>query len=404
MTDPHGPPKTEALGAWLVEQGLAGTAVPALLDGFCRRLVAAGVPLARGYISAAALHPLLWASGFLWRWPGTVEPVEIRFGFEREEAWLTSPLRYMMRTETRRMHRRLDADAAREFPVFGELAAMGLTDWFALFHSFGWPITHGQVAELGVMFSWTTDRAAGWREADIAVLEALSGTLALAARASGTHDAMLTLLQTYLGRDAADRVTLGQIRRGSVERSAAIILNADLRGFTSFAEAASPEEVTRRLNGFFDCVGEPVTASGGQILKFLGDGLLVVFLAQDGRDMAGVAAAALEAAEAVLAAVGRLNEAEQAAGNPALLADLALHAGEVTYGNVGTADRLDFTVIGPAVNEVSRLEGLCKGLGRHLLVSDAFVRAAPALRPALTSLGHYRLRGVREPREVFTRE
>jgi adenylate cyclase len=127
-----------------------------------------------------------------------------------------------------------------------------------------------------------------------------------------------------------------------------------------------------------------------------------MFLLDAGRDTDTVAAAALEASHDILARVERLNAMERMVGNPALAVDIALHQGEVTYGNVGTADRLDFTVIGPAVNEVTRIEALCKELGFHLLISDSFVRAAPALQPQLRSLGHHRLRGVREAREVFT--
>ena len=190
----------------------------------------------------------------------------------------------------------------------------------------------------------------------------------------------------------------------SVGRSAAVILYADLRGFTDFAEVAAPEEVTRRLNGYFDCMGEPVKTAGGEILKFLGDGLLSIFLMDAEHDTGTVAAAALEASRGILSRVEQLNEVERRARNPALEIDIALHEGEVTYGNVGTADRLDFTVIGPAVNEVTRIEALCKELGLHLLISDSFVRAAPALQPHLRSLGRHRLRGVRESREVFTKD
>jgi len=145
-----------------------------------------------------------------------------------------------------------------------------------------------------------------------------------------------------------------------------------------------------------------VQVAGGEILKFLGDGLLALFLPPGEGELASVAAAALGAAQEILGRMEALNAAERAAGHPALVLDLALHAGEVTYGNVGTADRLDFTVIGAVVNEVSRLEGLCKQLDRQLLVSDCFLRAAPALRPQLRSLGLHRLRGVREAREVYT--
>ena len=389
--------------AWLIEQGLTGTAVPELLDAFCRRLNTAGLPLARGYLSAAALHPLMWATGFRWHADGTVEAVGIAHGFETDAAWLASPFRHMVESGIRRLHRRLaGADALLDFPVLAELRDAGLTEWLALFYSFGWPLKHGQVAELGVIFSWATNRPGGWTAGELAALEELSGTLALAVRASSTFEATRALLATYLGGDAADRVLVGQIRRGSVERRTAVILNADLRGFTDFADAAAPEEVTRRLNGVFDCVGQPVQVAGGEILKFLGDGLLALFLPPGEGELASVAAAALGAAQEILGRMEALNAAERAAGHPALVLDLALHAGEVTYGNVGTADRLDFTVIGPVVNEVSRLEGLCKQLDRQLLVSDSFLRAAPALRPQLRSLGLHRLRGVREAREVYT--
>jgi adenylate cyclase len=145
-----------------------------------------------------------------------------------------------------------------------------------------------------------------------------------------------------------------------------------------------------------------VKAAGGEILKFLGDGFLAVFLADGERDMAAVGSAVFDASRAIAGRLGELNAIERQSGKPGLVLDIALHAGDVTYGNVGTADRLDFTVIGPTVNEVSRLEGLCKELDRQLLVSDSFVHAAPALRPKLRSLGHHRLRGVSGPREVFT--
>src|SRR5439155_23266638 len=190
------------------------------------------------------------------------------------------------------------------------------------------------------------------------------------------------------------------IQRGWASRLDAAILYADLRGFTSFAESTPPEEVIRRLNGIFDCLGGPVRAGGGEILKFLGDGMLAVFLPKG--DAAEVAAATLAAAREIMRQVAALNARETAAGNMALVLDLAIHAGEVTYGNIGTSERLDFTVIGPAVNEATRIEGLCKELDTSILISESFASAAPALRDQLRSVGHHRLRGVKEAREVFT--
>jgi adenylate cyclase len=229
----------------------------------------------------------------------------------------------------------------------------------------------------------------------------LAPPLALAVTAAGARNLTRDLLATYLGQRSAERVLGGQVRRGSVERIDAVILYADVRGFTDFAEAAAPEEVTHRLNAVFDAIGGPIADAGGEILKFLGDVVLAIFRPGFPRSIAAVAAATLDAARDILARVARLDAAEVAAGKPPLGVDIALHAGDVTYGNVGTADRLDFTVIGPAVNQAARLEGLCKELGRRLLVSDAMVQAAPELLSRLRPLGRHAPRGIADPREVF---
>jgi len=391
-----------SITGWLVESGLAGLGVGELFDGFCRRLTESGFPLARGYLSFATLHPLLWATGLTWERGRLTEAIELPYGFERREAWLESPFRHMLESDLRRLHRPLGRGPEhRDFPVLREFHEAGLTDWLALFYNFGWVLERMMVDQLGVIFSWATDQPGGWSEAEIAELEALSRGLALAVKGSSGRDMTRALLATYIGGSAADQVIAGRIRRGSVGREEAVILYADLRGFTDFADATPPEEVTRRLNDCFDAVGGPLQAGGGEILKFLGDGLLAVFLPDAKRGVAGAAAQALAAAQAILAGVERLNAAEAEAGNPPLAIDLALHEGVVTSGNVGTAERLDFTIIGPAVNEATRIEGLCGSLGRQLLISDSFVRAAPGLKAKLRSLGHHRLRGVREPREIF---
>jgi adenylate cyclase len=388
---------------WIVERGLAGARVPALFDGFCRRLVASGIPLARAHLSVAMLHPLVWASGTIWERGKIAESIDVAYGFDRDKSWQVSPFRHMLENDVQRLHRPLvGAAAVLDFPVLEEFRAAGLTGWFGLFHSFGWAVEAMTIRELGVIFSWTTDAPGGWTDAQLAGIEHPARTLALAVKSSSGGDMTRALLATYVGREPAEQILAGRVQRGSVGRDAAIILYADLRGFTDFADAAAPEEVTRRLNGCFDAMGGPIAGAGGEILKFLGDGLLAVFAPKVEGGMAGAAEAALAAAQAVIAGVDGLNAAELRAGNPPLAIDIALHQGEVTFGNVGTAERLDFTIIGPAVNEATRIESLCKTLGQPLLISGSFLEAAPALRPRLRSMGHHRLRGVREPREIFT--
>jgi len=400
-------PNLIPLHAWLIEAGTSDLAPEPLFDGFCGRLAAAGAPITRGFLSIAGLHPLRRAYSLTWHDGRIVEATDFGHATMATPMWHNSPFRHMLETKTRRLHRRLVGDdSVLDFSVLRELRDAGMSEWLALIYGFGWSAAPATTNQFGVILSWGTSKAVGrgdgWSALELAAIEELSGTLALAIKGNTAPTAARDLLAAYLGGDAADRVSAGQVQRGAVSRIAAAILFADVRGFTNFAEETAPEEVARRLNGIFDCLGDSVRAAGGEILKFLGDGVLAVFLPPDGTNVALVTPATLAAAREILGRVEALNANETAAGNPALVLNIALHAGEVTYGNIGTADRLDFTVIGPAVNEAARLEGLCKVLGRPILISESFVQAAQGVREQLLSVGWHPLRGVREAREVFT--
>jgi len=400
-------PNLVPLHAWLIEAGTSDVAAERLFDGFCARLSAAGVPIARGFLSIAGLHPVRRAYSLTWSYGRIVEATDFEHAIMATAMWQASPFRHMLETKTRRLHRRLVGDdAVLDFDVLREFRDAGMSEWLALMYGFGWSVALPETNPFGIVLSWTTSTAVGrgdgWSAQELAAIEELSGTLALAIKGNTAPDAAHDLLAAYLGGDAADRVSAGQVQRGSVSRIVAAILCADVRGFTNFAEETVPEEVTRRLNGIFDCLGDPVRAAGGEILKFLGDGVLAVFLPPDGANVATVTPAALASARETLARVETLNAVETAAGNPPLSLNIALHAGEVMYGNIGTADRLDFTVIGPAVNEAARLEGLCKALGKPILISKSFAQAAQSVREQLLSMGRHPLRGVRQAQEVFT--
>ena len=400
-------PNLIPLHAWLIEAGTKDAAPETLFEGFCGRLTAAGVPIVRGFLSIAGLHPLRRAHSLTWNDGRIVEVTDFGHATMATAVWQASPFRHMLDTKTRRLHRRLVGDdAVLDFEVLREFRDAGMSEWLALMYGFGWSAARPATNQFGIVLSWTTSTAVGrgngWSALELAAIEELSGTLALAVKGNIAPAVAHDLLAAYLGGDAAERVSTGQVQRGSVSRIAAAILCADVRGFTNFAEETAPEEVTRRLNGIFDCLGDPVRAAGGEILKFLGDGVLAVFLPPDGANVAVVTPAVLAAAREILARVEALNATETAAGNPALSLDIALHAGEVTYGNIGTADRLDFTAIGPAVNEAARLEGLCKVLGKPILISNSFAQAAKGVQEPLLSVGRHPLRGVREAHEVFT--
>lgn len=236
---------------------------------------------------------------------------------------------------------------------------------------------------------------------DVAVLRQVLSAFAIAVKATTTRAISQGLLAAYLGNDPACRVFAGTVRRGEVQSLEAVIFFADLQGFTALADTMPGKELIALLDDYFGCMVEPVVRREGEVLKFMGDGMLAAFAVILG-EHAEVCAAALDAAEDVLALVDTLNAERRQAGKPAAGLDISLHIGRVLYGNVGSDRRLDFTAIGPAVNEASRIEALCQPLGRQLLMSQAFAEAATSCRSCLVSLGRHRLRGVREDTELFT--
>jgi len=314
----------------------------------------------------------------------------------------------MVRDGIAERRRRLDgADDLAGVPVFEELRAAGMTEWIGWVQSFGAlslqvgsPTEAEHSERLGLVFSVSTARPDGFDDGDIAFLREVLPVFAVAVKATSLRGIGHGLLAAYLGNDPASRVLSGTVLRGEVQSVEAVVLFTDLRGFTALADTMPGRDLIALLDDYFTCMVDPIVAREGEVLKFMGDGMLAAFaVVLD--DRAKVCAAALAAAEEVLARVDALNGERRNAGQPATSLDISLHTGRVMYGNVGSDTRLDFTVIGPAVNEASRIEALCEPLGQALLVSQAFVEAATASRDRLVSLGRHRLRGVREDTELF---
>ena len=296
-----------------------------------------------------------------------------------------------------RIRRRLKASAAeRDFPVLEEFYATGGTDYYAQVFTFG---EGDQSTGTGVFFSFTGDGPDGFGEDDVALIQTALPALALAMKADAAHVIASGLLAAYLGADAGRRVHAGAVERGSVESVHAVIWYADIRGFTGIADSEPGLNVVRLLDEVFETLTAPLRLRGGQVMKFIGDGMLATF-AFDKADRAEACRLALDAVEEAMQALDAMNNGREYTMLPAARVDFALHLGDVLYGNIGAADRLDFTVIGPAVNEVDRIEKLCEPLGRSVLMSAEFAAAAEQA-DRLVSLGPHMLRGVREPREIF---
>ncbi|HZP98476.1 MAG TPA: adenylate/guanylate cyclase domain-containing protein [Reyranella sp.] len=401
--------RRETLAAWLAEQGLRNLPLEELVDGFARRLNEAGVPVARMFVGMNTLHPMVRAHSLVWdRATGPAT----RFEFQHDEVdtpiILASPFASMLREGRHEMRADLTQRRDGEWPVFEELRGLGMTEWLGLVFPFGElaPQLPGtamaeSARELWFVASFTTDKPGGYEAAEMAVLRELLPLFALAVKATTLRAVYHGLLSSYLGNDPAQRVLSGAVQRGEVQDVEAVLFYADLRDFTALADTLPGRELIALLDECFDCMVRPVNRLGGEILKFLGDGLLAIFRIEQ-RRRAEICAAALSAASEALDLMEVLAAARGNQGKKTPGLDIALHVGAVQYGNVGTDTRLDFTVIGPSVNEAARIELLCKELGHPLLVSQAFAEAATASRAHLASAGRHRLRGVREEAELFT--
>lgn len=384
----------EATIDWLVDCGLRSDDVRGLHAGLGERLVALGVPVRRTFGAMPARHPQFRAIG--WKWAEGAGAVLDRYEHRavQSEAFQRSPFRYLLDSGETKLRRRLiGRNTPNDFPVLDDLCAEGATDYYARLVGF----TASEAGLSGMVASWISWAADGFSDGHIATIERVLPAYALACYRIQLKHTAATLLGAYLGADAGLRVLSGETQRGAVNELDAALMVTDLRGFTRLADTIDGAALVGALNAYHDAVGEAVEGVGGQILKFLGDGVLATFALDDGGE-AAACGHALDAAVAALGAVGRVNAARAAAGDPTLDLDVALHVGRVMYGNVGSPRRLDFTVIGPAVNEVSRIEPLCKVLGRRLLMSGRFATACG--RP-VHSLGFHVLRGVAEPQELF---
>ena len=413
---PAAPLDLDGLALWLVERGMRGLPLQEQLAGFCRRIHDAGFPMKRGQMGMTTLHPRYGSHTFLWRaGAGAIEHKPRDRALLSRDVYLRSPVHYMRSRGITSLRRRLDRGDPDEFNIFPELRAEGLTDYAA--HVVPYdpaqaealaketiapdaPAVPGQSLE-GIFFSCATDRPEGFDDGQLNQIVRTLPYLALALKSRLTYDVASTVIETYLGPDAGHRVLTGEIERGSAETIRAVIWFSDLRGFTRLTDTLPPDVLIETLDAYLEAMARPVQDNHGQILKFMGDGLLATF-DLTARDGAAVCRDALKAAAELRSAVPAFNDARRAAGQPVMDYGLALHLGEVLYGNIGAIDRLDFTVVGPAVNEASRIQALCRPLDRSVLISSTFRDAAGADAGGLESLGFHALRGVREPQELFT--
>jgi adenylate cyclase len=391
------------LSDWLVRAALDGRSEPDLLDGFCSRALAAGIPLAEVNVIIDTLHPIYEGRVFRWRRDRSDLPAVFEYGRTEKNGsidanWRQSPFFHLIQTGETYLRRRLGPENEAEFPVHGELAERGQTDYLALIHRFA---AEGIIGEMDCIYSsWSTDAEGGFPTEALQAMKRLIPTLAVAMKCASLARITRTLVETYLGRNTGSRVLAGNIARGVTEKITAVLWFSDLRSFTRITETTEAAAVIPFLNAYSDAVISSIHEAGGEVLKLIGDGTLAIFDAADAERGCAMALAAEKALRARLPAL----EAEHLeTGLPVTTPYIGLHIGEVFYGNVGSEDRLDFTVVGPAVNEAARVAAMCRSAERDLLMSAAFCEAASAVdRRRFVSVGRYALRGVERSQELFT--
>jgi adenylate cyclase len=381
---------------WLLNDGRRLPELSDVVVGLAAQLTEGGLPVQRIYLAQRTIHPQMGAIGYLWnKGDQTAQLIEREHAITTSQAYLASPMRRLYEEGETLIRRRLIGPEAQiDFPVLQELRDTGATDYaiFALEVD----------GEARASFSMTTSAPQGFSDAEIASISALMPLLGMVVEGREWHRLAKSLLEIYLGEDAGRQVLGGSVRRGQSTTIAAAIWFCDLRDFTAMSNQLPRDEVVALLNDYFDAMARPVHAHGGEILKFIGDAMLAIFPMQDDLDRDHKCHIALRAAHEAFDALDALNEIRASAGRPPLRAGIGLHAGSVSYGNIGAvignSARLDFTAIGPAVNLASRIQDLCRGLNRPLLASKAFASPCGSM---LVPLGRFDLAGFPEPQEIY---
>ncbi len=382
----------DAIRDWIVRQGLEGETLAGLVEGFATRVVAMGVPLSRAHLGVPSIDPAIRAENVVWRRDAAATREGVEHG-RSTAAFEQSPIHFLLTNNIPRRRWRLEDESGLDgYALLRDLRDGGHTDYAAHLVRFGGSAT---TALQGVALTACSDRPGGFSDSELTLFSEISPILALAAYRIALSGVAVSVLGAYVGHEAGSRILRGEIVRGEGHQVSSAIMFADLSGFTAAADA-SGLGLVGRLSQHLHAAAAAIEEAGGEVLKFMGDGVLAGYPVA-GSDRAADACTALLAAarDAV-----RRNAAVNARhpGEPSLGLDVALHLGEVFYGNVGGGSRLDFTVIGPAVNEASRIERLCGEVGEPILMSADFAACCGA---PTRSLGLHRLRGLGEPREIF---
>jgi len=393
-----------SITSWLLSEAQSFPTVPELFDALIFQLDKVGIPIVRANISLPTLHPHVIVFIFKWRRKnladlpilstylkgsriidlefGSVEESHYGYGVYDGDLHINSPFRDLALGARRIHHNFLPNTTNLRYPVLNDLSKLGATGYLALSIYFS---DNKQSPT-----SWSTDKAGGFTKDDIRLIEGFLPALQLILELRMSHHKNRNLLELYLGKQTGQRVLEGTIQRGDIKTIHSVIWYSDLRNFTKMSNELTEYEVIEKLNHYFEVVSDCIEAAGGEILKFIGDAVLAIFPLEN-QDPTLLTRKAIEAAQNSFALLGT-NEA----GEP--IQGVALHKGHIQYGNIGGKNRLDFTVIGNAVNLAARIESLCGKLGKEILISKEIANLFPE---QTRSIGSFELKGFSDSKEIF---
>jgi adenylate cyclase len=375
------------LESWLIREARFLPGNREVLEQFCQRVADAGVPIDRVSLHQRAFHPQYRGVSRVWRSDGELEERFMDHGIEKTAIFLESPVRPVIE-DGKSFDWRLDGNELLPFPLLEEMRDEGYTHYMIA------PL-HYAATGLLTAFSWATRQPGGFSDADRRLFHEILPGYATVSELKALRRFIGGILTTYVGEEAGKLILEGQVRRGDVREITAGLMLFDLRDFTAMSDQLKPRAVLRMLNSYFDCIIPPVQEHGGEVVEIMGDGVLAIFKEGPERGAAEACNSALAAAQAGLAALVARNRKHP---STPLQAGVALHYGTVSYGNIGSGNRLDFTVIGPDVNLTARIERLCRELDRSLIMSESF---ADTLHRPMWEIGHFELRGFSKMQRLF---
>ncbi len=375
---------------WLLTEGRRIPEPAPLMTALAHQLETAGAPVWRLRSGLRLIHPQMFGTAVIWqRGQGGAEETNVRHGVLDSDAYLGSPIQTFNETRQTVRYRLDQLDETRDHRVLFELAEQGARDYVIQ------PMTFSEGGEH--FLAVATDRAEGFSDLDIAKFGLLAEALAQNLEIISKRRLSETLMDTYLGHRTGQKVLDGRIKRGDGETLDAVLWYSDLRNFTALTDALPPERLFDMLNAYFEFVSSAVTARGGEILSFIGDAMLIIFPCSE-TGVKEACQAAIDSAVDAFDSLATVNFSRRRNSQPEIRFGLGLDVGKVIYGNVGAPERLAFTVIGPTVNRTARLESLTKTTGHPILMSDSF---AKNIAQAVTFVGHFEMKGITDPQEVF---